>query len=350
MNRSTNAVWAHPNYSRGAVDQAGRLLAADNAPSHHQMSHALDIINNWRSLHSFPLNTFQMNLRNKSSKVSNEWLVAQRLKRVPSICQKLQRFPQMKLSRMQDIGGARAVLPNTDIVDSLHNAYVKSRIRHQLSGSKDYIREPKQSGYRSLHLIYRYHSARNETYNGLQIELQFRTRVQHAWATAVETVGTFLRQSLKSSEGHEEWLRFFQLIGSGFALTENTPIAQNVPNDRKDLISAIRKYAHQLQAKKKLEAFGNALQVIDQNPAIQKHKYFLLSLRPAEDSLTIWSYASNQLGIATEQYLEEEKSIALTTGETVLVAVDSLDSLRRAFPNYFLDTQVFIREMSRLLS
>ena len=50
----------------------------------------------------------------------------------------------------------------------------------------DYITTPKDSGYRGVHLIYRYYSDKNETFNGLKIEVQIRTALQHAWATAVD--------------------------------------------------------------------------------------------------------------------------------------------------------------------
>jgi hypothetical protein len=40
-------------------------------------------------------------------------------------------------------------------------------------------------------------------YNDLKIEMQLRSQYQHAWATAVETVGTFIGQALKSSIGPE---------------------------------------------------------------------------------------------------------------------------------------------------
>ncbi len=39
--------------------------------------------------------------------------------------------------------------------------------------------------------------------------MQIRTAVQHSWATAVEVVGAFTAQSLKSSQGNEKWLDFF---------------------------------------------------------------------------------------------------------------------------------------------
>lgn len=72
-------------------------------------------------------------------------------------------------------------------------------------------------------------------------------------------------------------------------------------------------------------------------------------LQPEQGSLRITAFRSGDLVTATERYLSEEKSLAGTAGETVLVASDSLDSLRRAFPNYFLDTRTFVEEMDRLL-
>ena len=161
-----------PLFRRGEVDRAGVTIASTGVGSPlSSRDQVLDVINNWRSSHSFPLNTLQMHLRKQSRSICESPIVAQRLKRVPSIIQKLQRFPKMKLSRMQDIGGARAVLPTIEDVDRLRNLYRRTRARHKLVNVKDYIREPKLSGYRGIHLVYRYHSDMNEMYNGLQIEV-----------------------------------------------------------------------------------------------------------------------------------------------------------------------------------
>lgn len=80
-----------------------------------------------------------------------------------------------------------------------------AEVKHELEAVDDYIADPRSSGYRGTHLIYRYFSDRVETYNGLRVEVQLRSHLQHAWATAVETVGTFLKQALKASQGHEQW-------------------------------------------------------------------------------------------------------------------------------------------------
>ena len=196
--------WAVPSVTRSQVDRAGRVLAQSSAAPHPLVvGRPLAVIDVWRSAHSFPLNTLQMLLRKRVGRMNvPEVVVAQRLKRTPSILAKLRRFPSMKLSRMQDIGGPRAILPGIEDVDELRRRYLQGdrRSAHTFVAEKDYIRQPKASGYRGIHLIYRYGSLENPEYNGLQIEIQLRTRLQHAWATAVETVGTFLGQSLKSSE------------------------------------------------------------------------------------------------------------------------------------------------------
>jgi hypothetical protein len=130
----------------------------------------------------------------------------------PTIINKLRLNPSMKLARMQDIGGVRAVLKTIKDVRDLEREYRnKSHFKHELVNEKDYIESPKNTGYRGIHLIYKYKNNRKKAkeYNGLLLELQIRTRLQHAWATAVETMGTFLGQPLKSMDGDKKWFDFF---------------------------------------------------------------------------------------------------------------------------------------------
>ena len=193
--------WTEPQYSREEVNEAGQVLLRGTANGSMSLETALSVVNNWRSSHAFPLNTMQMYLRTQARQVYAKSLVAQRVKRLSSIETKLQRFRWLKFSEMQDIGGCRAVVNTVGSVDRLVQAYDRSRIKHRLLDSDDYIGAPKKSGYRGYHLIYGYHSDKKTTYNELKIELQIRSNLQHIWATAVETVGTFTQQALKSSQG-----------------------------------------------------------------------------------------------------------------------------------------------------
>ena len=251
-------AWVAPAFPQSEVSEAGQVLV--NGPG-TAMEHALDIIGNWRSSHSFPLNTFQVGLRDRVRRVDQNGLVAQRLKRLSSIEQKLRRFDWLTLSEMQDIGGCRAVVRSVRSVDRLVKAYRASRIRHHLVDHDDYIRNPKASGYRGYHLIYKYVSDRNRIYNDLKIEVQLRTQLQHAWATAVETVGTFTQQALKSSSGEKSWLRFFALMGSVIAERERSPLIPATPTDRDELLQDLRTLAVKLDVVERLHIYQQSLRV-----------------------------------------------------------------------------------------
>lgn len=331
-------TWAKPEHSRSAVDRAARTVACSPADA-PQIQSALAIVNNWRSAHAFPLNTIQVNLRARARAVDPDAIVAQRIKRMPSIVGKVQRFPEMKLSRMQDIGGCRAVLNDIESVRRVHERYLEGNGRHVLERQDDYIDvSPKPSGYRGIHLVYRYNSKRTETYNGLRIEMQIRSRIQHAWATAVETVGFFTEQALKSSQGAEDWLRFFALMGSETASIEEAPIVPGTPASASERREEIRALAQRLDVARKLSAYGHTLKQTEAD-AESGARYHILELNASSGRLVIISF--DRLADATTVY-EERETLGRDTGvDVVLVSVDSLSSLRRAYPNYFLDTAYF---------
>jgi hypothetical protein len=227
--------WTTPGFSRQQVNAAGMALVEPGCTS-DQREYAIGIINNWRSSHAFPLNTFQMYLRGKTKQVDKHGVVAQRIKRLSAIELKLRLIPDLRLAQMQDIGGCRAVVRSIKAVNELHGLYKQTQFKHELVHFDNYIESPRDTGYRSIHLVYRYYSDKNEAHNDLKIEMQLRTRLQHAWATAVETVGTFRQQSLKSGIGDKEWLRFFALMGSVIALRERTPLVSDTPADKNELV------------------------------------------------------------------------------------------------------------------
>ena len=353
-------AWASPLYSRSQIDVAGRVLARDDSPEVSasgdnlltddvpydrwaEFEIALTAINNWRSSHSFPLNTLQVGLRRLASQVDVHSVVAQRIKRLSSIEAKLRRFPTMKLSQMQDIGGCRAVVRSVRHVNAIVAFFRASNIKHKLDHLDNYIEKPQLSGYRGVHLIWRYYSDKNSTYNGLKIEMQLRSPLQHAWATAVETVGTFIRQALKSSQGEAEWLRFVALMGTALAYRERTNPVAGTPSNKRELIRELRRAAKKLDVENRLTSYGQALQVLGQPDAKTAH-FFLLALNPKARSVRITGYRASELETANKEYISVERSGA----DAVLVSVESLSLLRRAYPNYFLDTRVFLNALRRV--
>lgn len=344
---------AEPRYSRSQVDKAGRYLVTADleswATSLTDWGIALSVVDNWRASHSFPLNTFGVGLRVRAKRISSEALVAQRIKRFASIDAKLRRFPGLRLSQMQDIGGCRAVMSTREDTAALVESYKTSELKHHLAREDDYIASPKESGYRGVHLVYRYNSDRKTTYNGMQIEVQLRSRLQHAWATAVETVGTFLQQSLKASMGAEEWLRFFALMGSVMAFREKTAPVPDTPVALPALIADLKHYVKDLDVANTLSTYGAALNV-PQTPNFKGARYYLMELVPGQRTLTIRGFQSRDLELATDAYSKVERALKDPGSQAVLVSVDSIDSLRAAYPNYFLDTGLFLSAMQEAIA
>ena len=354
--------WAAPRYPRSQVDSAGKLLT--NPPASpgdadylewlfsDRLDEIMDIVGNWRSSHSYPINTFQVTLRRNARKIDPNCIVAQRIKRLSSIQAKLSSFSTMQLSQMQDIGGCRAILDTCDNALKLVDVYKKSDIRHKLMRETNYIASPRSSGYRGVHLLYSYFSQHESraVYNGLRLKIQIRSTLQHAWATAVETVGTFTRQALKSSLGESEWLRFFALMSTMIALRENCIGVPGTPDRRSDLVAELREYTTRLDVFNKLFAFGSALRTLEEPEAKSAH-FFLLQLDAENRQVTISGFKSSESNAASAADLEaERKKSDGSENDAVLVSVDKVESLRRAYPNYFLDTGVFVGLLRDALS
>jgi len=340
--------WTVPEYTRADVNIAGRAyLNPKTSPEDREI--ALAVINNWRTSHSYPLNTFQMSLRRHAAEVDREPTVAQRIKRLPSIRHKLERLPEMKLSQMQDLGGARAVVSSAQEVERLVRYYLEtSRIKHRLVKHKDYIDDPKNSGYRGVHLVYGYHSDQRSEWNGLKIELQIRSQLQHAWATAVETVGTFTQEALKSSWGDPDWLRFFILMSSALAEREGCPPVAGTPGGQ-TLTTELRRYVKKLRVIERLEAYGQTLQLVEEQSDSRNAHAFLLELDIDTPSLRLWALRSDV--VAAEQYSAIERAIeGEPTKDVVLVRAESIVALRRAYPNYFLDTSAFLESVDEAIA
>jgi hypothetical protein len=326
-------------YSSDQVDAAGRALIS---PASHdqELVEALKIIGNWRACHNHPLVTFRIGLERRAKKANAKSVVAQRLKRLASIKSKLARKNDLTLSQMQDVAGCRAVLGNVAQVRTVVDAYKKSWIRHKLERVDDYIDAPKYSGYRGIHLIYSYSSDRNDIYNGLKVEIQLRSQLQHAWATAVETVDLFTLQALKSGQGSRNWRRFFIYMSAFVAAIESCNPVPNTPTKTSELREAILRYSTKLDVVNQLEGFLAAMKITEQ-PGLGKSEIFLIQIDAETRRTSLWGYRRDQLAEANEHYIRLE----LGSGkgkDQVLVESDSILHLKRAYPNYFADTAMFL--------
>jgi hypothetical protein len=350
-------TWVKPKgYSRGRIDRAGDVLISETSTD-LEKEEALEILDNWRAIHSYPMHVFKMRLKNKSRLVDPNSLTAQRLKRVPAIIYKLKRRyngrpPTMKLSQMQDIGGCRAVLTDVDMARKLHHDYyLKGDIKHKRIGEKDYIKSPKKDGYRSIHVIYKFNSdKRKKIYNDLLIEIQIRSKLQHLWATAIEIVDFFTRQAIKSNEGQEDWIEFFRLVSSAFALLEKCPTVPGTPTNEKELYRLIKEKEQQLNVIRKMRGWTNSIKVFEQvGKKKPKMQFFLLELNIIGENLTISEYPKTLEQKAIADYAEAEKKYhGKKEFDVVLVGADTKHDLEKAYPNYFIDCGEFLEILQKI--
>lgn len=340
--------WVAPAFSRSQVDRAGRRLRLnDTSPANEE---AREILANWRAAHAFPLNTMQVNLRQRARRVDSDALIAQRLKRETSIVRKLGRSGQMRLTQMQDIGGCRAVLKSADEVDELFEIYRDHPGNHQTVSEKNYVVDPPASGYRGVHIVQRYHSAQKAEFSGLLVEIQIRSLLQHAWATAVETVDAFLATDLKSSLGPPAWQALFSLVGSAFANLEGRPPVPGTPEDNQALYARIAQGVAEIALLDHLEDWSETVRQVT-GPDFRAKKYLLLDMRPDEGITRITTFPQRDFELASEEYSRIEAEVAnLPRAQAVLVSADSIRELKRSYPSYFADSTLFLAEVRKILA
>lgn len=110
-----------------------------------------------------------------------------RIKSPRSIIRKLKRrgFPislQSMMENLNDIGGIRVVCPFIDDIYTVADMLFRQD-DVTLIEQKDYIKNPKPNGYRSLHIILEVPIFLSESTRPVRVELQLRTIAMDFWAS-----------------------------------------------------------------------------------------------------------------------------------------------------------------------
>lgn len=325
------------NHSKNQVKKATRALR-ENKLSFEEKAKNIEILANFRSSHAYPMQSMIVHFRKKAFGVDRNAIVVRRLKRIPSIINKLKRFPSMSITTMGDIGGIRVILQDMTDVNKLRGSLLKDKTRNQLLSEKNYMINPKESGYRSIHLMYSYQGSK-ENYRDFKIELQIRSKIQHSWATAVEVIGTFNRQNLKAGQGDEEWLSFFKIVSEGFKLLEEQ---QPLSKELKDNITS---FYEELKVSEILQSFRVVAKHSD-----KKQGYYLLQLSIEKRAVSARFFPDQYLEEAYEEYRRMEQEISEDLDkDVVLVSAQSIKDLKNAYTNYYADTELFLRNLQKLL-
>jgi len=348
-------AWVQRLHNHGVIDRAGAALVpwwrGEGVDDVQETLRLWAIVDNWRSSHAYPLNSVQVNLRSRVARVAPGALVVQRMKRFSSLMNKLARQPRMSLSQMHDLGGCRAIFDDVAAIDEIVALYRPRRQRDLFGGPDgpkcyDYIRKPKPDGYRGVHLVVRFvaRSSQRKLWNGQRIEIQLRSRLQHAFATAVETVTTFTREPLKFGGGSEEWRGFFSLMGSVLALREGTPIVAGTSSDPEVLIEQLRAAEAKLRVRQRLRGWAAAIHVMPSQNLDEP--WLVLRLDLDRPTIQVAGYPDASRAAASIAPTEQQPSSGI---DAVVVKVNDLKTIRLAYPNYYADASAFLDALDAAL-
>jgi len=346
--------------TRSRLKKIGKDLK--KGQSHEDFELAYQGLNEYRQLF-FPLMT-QVNNRCRSVIKKHlphlnpdDFIIAQRSKRLESIVMKLERPTNtMQLDTMQDVGGVRVILPTLDDVATFAKHYLGSRSKISVNKTYDYIANPKEDGYRSIHLVNRLENkdeASCEKLPVLPIELQIRTHYQHAWATAVEVAGTMEKSSFKTGQWSKGWLNFFTTSSRVLGHAEQTGLL--FPNEGLNRTLNID-YKEAILRLDQLSAYSKSMEIVKKQSRLKKYK----ATKSSEWVVDV-DFKRNSYGLYPPQYNQTELLYAhfelkelhyqqTQTGQIIRLKVGTVDELFKAYPNLFLDTSVFVHIMKTLLT
>jgi putative GTP pyrophosphokinase len=264
--------------------------------------------------------------------------VAQRLKRRHTIIDKLARQPGMQLARMDDIAGCRLIFSDMESLYNFRKHMYRAKFNHVLknkSDKYDYIERPTERGYRGIHDVYEYRARKGGSTgcNGLLIEIQYRTQMQHAWATAIEVITQITEHQPKFNRGDVRYIKLLCLASEMLARAhEQRKSCAPTASDR-ELVEDF-------------DTLDSQIDVIGRLHDLEVHKW--IGDRAEAEHIILQIRADGELELrqfdleleASTTLLELEKKFP--DDNIVLVGAKSVAEVKSAFRNYFNDVSYFL--------
>lgn len=343
-------AYPEPPSSKSAVKRAGQAVADNNATAED-----IALIDQWRAAHGYVINTFQAWLKGHISRQNYYIEFAQRLKRRNTVLDKLQRRSSngdpliADVSAMHDFAGCRLIFDDIEYLHNfrnyIHSPQVLRNVEHKLRHEPDkynYIEHPKFTGYRGIHDVYRHYprgSVRRQEkkpWDGLLVELQYRTRAQHAWATAVEISDLLDGERTKFELDSSQRGRFFAIASEIIARRHEKITKAFIETSTKDLQDELQSIEDKLGILRRLQL----LKQFEDEASLQNHN--VLNIYRLDDGnleLEVIPFRAAAPAIEKANELEASKESL----NAVYVRSDNPKQLRSAYRNYFNDPIDFVK-------
>lgn len=140
----------------------------------------------------------------------------------------------------------------------------------------------------------------------------------------------------------------FVIVGAALTVLEKTDAVPGFAHlDREEIFQKVAERDSFLKVSEKLAAFSIATKSIKTEPG--HGTYHLIVLNYSKRRLSIRPFSLDRLDEANDEYANVEKRASQGEEiEAVLVSAGNVKALRRAYPNYFLDTQDFLKILANI--
>lgn len=313
-------------FTKGDIDRLGLSIRNERDVISDE---TLLKLQEYRTSHKEILSLIFNFLCKNSNKIHPQTIVTYRIKRIESIIGKLYRYPDMRFSRMWDIGGCRCITRNNQDVYKIKNLIAQNP-DFEIVKEYDYIKEPQKDGYKSLHLFVK------QNLCDKVIEVQIRNKKDHDWATLVEITDLLYDSKLKELGDDPSNYSFKELFHFHFLLSKDSIDLE----EKRVIASIIKKYNY---FEKLSEVFArNIFKVRKQWLCIenkQSLKYFLIETTKDEvPKITSFDNSSN----AERQYFEVYKSNNNANIVLIHLQNPNYNQICIAYSNYILTFHSFL--------
>lgn len=302
--------------SAGQVNRAGKVLrdaylqgAPMGAP---EVREALAVLAAFKDLHEAPLAEATNHLRDVVRDAGYDIEVSHRMKRTATIIDKLARQPTLKLARMQDIGGCRAVVADLAELRRLQERLTTSAPPLKVS---DYVERPRSSGYRGVHLI--------TAFEDRPIEIQLRMQAMHRWALTVEETASRIGADLKSGRGPAKALEWLATLADTMAVEDARRVA-HTGDDR-----------HHRRLEETAVAYATERQMPMRSVLPPLQHYLIMFDHDADELIEVVEFGTDSKRALKEYAARELEHLENRRMEVVLIGSDSLETVKRTHANYF---------------